>query len=112
MARFKKEKPAFTPDDREAQMISLAIDCAERQMREGTASSQIITHYLKLAASTTELEKKKVEQEIKLTEAKIEGIKSDARMEQLFSDAIAAMRSYSGTNEQTVEEDDDDEYDY
>lgn len=98
----KKRRPALTPDARENQLISLAVDLAEKQLMEGTASSQVITHYLKLGSSKERLEKAKLEEENKLLRAKTENLKSAKRQEELFEQAIKAMKHYSGR--------DDDEY--
>ena len=66
----KKIRPALTPESRENQLISLAVDLAERQLQEGTASSQVITHYLKLGSTRERQEKEKLEEEIKLLRAR------------------------------------------
>lgn len=91
-----RPKRALSPDARENQMIAYATNLAERQLREGTASSQVIVHYLKLGSSKEKLEKKLLEEQVKLAEAKTELLQSTQRMEQLYSDAIDAMRRYSG----------------
>lgn len=91
-----KVKPALTPEARENQMISLAIDLAEKQLIEGTASSQVITHYLKLGSSKERLEKEKLEKENELLRAKTEALESERRTEELYADAIAAMQKYRG----------------
>lgn len=93
-----KEKlpPVRTPEAREQQMINLAVNLAEEQLRNGTASSQIITHYLKLATVKEQLEKQKLETEVELAKAKTESLKSQKRIEDLYANAIAAMKSYSG----------------
>ena len=102
MAKFstpvstKKMRPALTPDSRENQLISLAVDCAEKQMREGTASSQVIVHYLKLGSSKERREREKLEEEIKLLRAKTEAMKSAKVVEELYTEAINAMKTYSG----------------
>jgi hypothetical protein len=77
-------------------MISLAIDCAEKQLREGTASSQVITHYLKLASTKNQLEMEKLKKENELLKAKTEAIKSAKSQEELYAKAIEAIRIYSG----------------
>jgi hypothetical protein len=77
-------------------MIELADQLAERQMREGTASAQVITHYLKLGSSRERLEQEKLGLEQELLRAKTEQIASSARQEELFSEAIRAMRAYQG----------------
>lgn len=100
-----KRPPATTPEGRENQMISLAVDLAEKQLAAGTASSQVITHYLKLATTRERLEQEKLLHENELLKAKQEQLASSQRMEELYESAIEAMRSYSGN---TAEE----EYDY
>lgn len=92
----KKTRPAITPEGRENQMIALAVDCAEKQMREGTASSQIIVHYLKLATEEARLKNKNLEIESQLAQAKIEALKAEKSREEMFKAAIDAMRSYRG----------------
>lgn len=91
-----KLRPALTPESRELQLVSLAIDLAEQQLREGTASSQVITHYLKLGTTTARLEREKLERENKLLAAKAEAIESDKERAKLYEEAIEAMRRYSG----------------
>lgn len=95
----KRGRPPLTPEARENQMISLAIDLAEEQLRDGTASSQVITHFLKLGTTKAELEKEKLAQENKLLQAKTENLQSMARMEELYAEAIKAMQNYSGNGD-------------
>lgn len=92
----RKIRPALTPESRENQLISLAVDLAEKQLQEGTASSQVITHYLKLGSTRERLEKERLEEENKLLRAKTESLQSQKRIEELYADAINAMRKYSG----------------
>lgn len=92
----KKSRPALTAEGREKQMISLAIDCAEKQLREGTASSQVITHYLKLGSTKNLLEMEKLRKENELLKAKTDAIVSAKSQEELYAKAIAAIRIYSG----------------
>ena len=99
----KKLRPALTPEARENQMIALAMDAAEEQLMNGTASSQVITHFLKLATAKAQLEKEKLELENKLIEAKTEAIGSQKEIKELYENALKAMRNYSG-------QDDPDEY--
>lgn len=98
-----RRPPATTPEARENQMVSLAIDLAEKQLAEGTASSQVITHYLKLATTREQLEKEKLSRENELLKAKVENIHSMANVEALYQDALNSMKSYSG-------QDSEDEY--
>lgn len=97
--------PARTPEAREKQMINLAIDLAEKQLREGKASSQVITHYLKLGTTKEKIERDILEKQRDLLEAKTEALKSAARIEELYEDAIKAMREYNGSSEEETDED-------
>ena len=96
MAKTRKTRPAISPEARENQMIAKAIDLAERQLDEGTASSQVITHFLKLATTKTQLEKEKLERENALLRAKTDSIQAQQRSDELFNNAIEAMKRYSG----------------
>ncbi len=91
-----KTRPALTPEARENQLISLAIDCVEERLRNGTASSQEVTHFLKLASQKARLEQEILEKQKELIEAKTESLKSEQRIEELYMQAVNAMRSYSG----------------
>lgn len=101
----KDVRPALTPEARENQLISLAVDLAERQLMEGTASSQVITHYLKLGSTKERIEKEILEKQKELISAKTESLKSSKRIEELYTNAIKAMRSYSGQNDFDGDED-------
>lgn len=92
----KRRAPASTPEIREHQLISLAVDLAEKQLSEGTASSQVITHYLKLASTKETLEKEKLKQENELLKARTDSLKSAKNVEALYKEALRAMRTYSG----------------
>lgn len=92
----KPMRPALTPEARENQMISYAVDLAEKQLREGTASSQVITHFLKLATVKEQLEREKIRQEIELQKAKTKALASDEELKVMYKDAIEAMKKYSG----------------
>ena len=95
-----KSPPVLTPEAREQQMVSLAIDLAEKQLREGTASSQVITHYLKLGSSKEKLEKEILQEQKKLVVAKTSAIEAQERVETLYADAIKAMRTYTGQGDE------------
>ena len=92
----RRSRPALTPEARENQLISLAVDLAEQQLRDGTASSQVISHYLKLGSTKASLEKEKLERENELLRAKTENLESAKRVEELYKNALDAMRNYSG----------------
>lgn len=92
----KKMRPALTPEARENQLISLAFDRAEQQLIDGTASSQVITHFLKLATVKAELEKEKLIAENEVLRAKAKAIESAEEVKVLYENALKAMRNYAG----------------
>lgn len=100
-----KQRPARTPEGRENQMIAYAIDLAEKQLLDGTASSQVITHYLKLGSMREKLERERLEEENKLLRAKTKALEDAKEIKELYEEALKAMRNYSGQG-------DDDEYEY
>ena len=89
-------RPALTPEARENQLISLAVDLVEKRLREGTASSQETTHFLKLASTKARLEKQILEKQAELITAKTESLQSQKKVEELYLNALNAMRNYSG----------------
>lgn len=91
-----KSRPALSPETRENQLIALAVDLAEKQLREGTASSQVISHFLKLGSTVANLEKERLKNEVALMQAKTESIKTAKNIENLYKEAIDAMRTYGG----------------
>lgn len=93
-------RKATTVESRQAQMVALAVDLAEQQLRDGTASAQVITHYLKLGSTKEMLEQQIMEERKKLLVAKTDAIQSAQRVEALVDDALAAFRRYSGQDEE------------
>lgn len=102
-----KMRPALTPEARENQMIALAVDVAEQQLRDGTASSQVITHFLKLATARERLERELLEREVELKKAKTELIQAEKQHGEMYKEAIAAFRKYSGYGGDEYDEDPD-----
>ena len=92
----RKRRPAATSEGRENQLISLAYDLAEKQLADGSASSQVITHLLKLASTREKLEQERLKRENLLLSAKVDAIASAKRIESLYEAALNAMRQYSG----------------
>lgn len=95
----RRMRPALTPEARENQLVSLAVDLAEKQLLEGTASSQVITHYLKLGSTKERIEREILEKQKELIEAKTQNLQSAQRIEELYADAINAMKRYSGNGD-------------
>lgn len=103
-------RPALTPEARENQLISLAIDLVEQRLIDGTASSQETTHFLKLASRKAKLEAERAELENELIKAKTQAIRDQADMKTLYQDAIKAMQRYSGHYSDNESEEIYDEY--
>ena len=106
----KRIRPALTPEARENQLIALAVDLVQQRLIDGSASSQETTHFLKLGSMKNQLEMEKLREENKLLKAKTESIQSAKRVEELYAEAINAMRRYSGNRSSSDEGDGQYEY--
>lgn len=102
----KRARTPISPENRENQLIALAMDRAEQQLRDGTASSQVITHFLKLGTAKAELEKEKLKKENAVLEAKAKAYEAGEERKELYENAIRAMIEYGGRGDP----DDYDEY--
>lgn len=102
---------ARSPQERENQLIEAAVDLAETQLRNGEASAQVITHYLKLGSSRERLEQKRLENEVALLQTKREVMESEKRVEHLIAEALQAMRVYSGNADPEEPSEYDEQYD-
>lgn len=102
----KKSRPMLTPEARENQMIALAEALAEKQLREGTASSQVISHYLKLGSSKERLERENMELDKELKKAKTENLRAATKTEEEYREVILALKKYSGYDEEDEEDED------
>lgn len=92
-------RPGLTPEAREDQLINLATNLAESQLRDGTASSQVISHFLKMGSTKERIEKEILSEQKDLIKAKTEALRSEKRVEELYSEALNAMRRYAGQEE-------------
>lgn len=100
-----RRRPATTPSGRENQLISAAVDLAEKQLRDGTASAQVISHFLKLGSSREALEQERLARENELLQVKAEAMASQKRVEELYTKALNAMRSYAGNEPLEIPDD-------
>lgn len=100
----RRMRPALTPEARESQLISMATDLIEQRLRDGTASSQETTSIIKGTLAKARLEVEILKRQKDLIEAKTESLKTGARLEELYTNAMNAMRRYNG---QDSEDDDD-----
>lgn len=105
-------RPGLSVESREGQLVSLAYDEAEKRIRNGTATSQLLTHFLKLGTSLAELSKEKLRNENQLLEAKTSKINSEKNSEELYSKALKAFGIYRGEDDSEDYEEDYDDYDY
>lgn len=96
-----RRRPATTPEQRELELSAAAYDLAETQIRDGTASSQVITHFLKAGSMRERLEQQRIQHEIELGQVKMENLQAQTRVEELYVEAIEAMKSYSGLSGDT-----------
>jgi hypothetical protein len=92
----RRRSPARTPEAREDEVAGAAYDLAEEQIQAGTASSQVITHFLKAGSRRERMEQLRMQHEIELMEVKKEQLEGQKRVEELYLSALEAMRSYSG----------------
>jgi len=92
----RRRPPARTPEEREMQLADAAYDLAEEQIESGSASSQVITHFLKMGSTRERLEQERMRHEMELMEVKKAQLEGQKHMEELFVEAINAMRSYQG----------------
>lgn len=92
----RRQTPARTPEARENQLIGLAMELVEQQLRDGSVTSQVLTHFLRLATVKEKLQNEKLRSDLKVAEAKIKQIESQEDIKEMYSQALAAMKSYSG----------------
>lgn len=104
--RKPKRPPATTLEGRENQLVAAAFDLAEQQINNGTATSQVITHFLKLGATREQLEQERLKHENELLTAKVDALASQARVEELYKNALQAMRTYAGFSEEDAIDED------
>ena len=100
-----KSRPATNPKDREDELINLAVGLAEQQLRDGTASTQVIVHYLKLGSTRGMLEQEMLENKTKMIKAQTESIESSKKVEELYKNALNAMQIYNGSRNEDDPED-------
>lgn len=99
----KRIRPALTPEAREQQLIGLAVDLVEKRLLEGTASSQEVTHFLKLASTREKMERDILREQAKLIKAKTQNLESVQEIKDLYANALQAMRAYTGSGRQEDE---------
>jgi hypothetical protein len=96
--------PATTPEARENQLIAMAYEAAEQQIADGKASSQVLTHFLKMGTARERLEQERLKNENELLKAKVGSLAQADRIEKMYSEALSAMRRYSAHEEEVIEE--------
>lgn len=106
-SEISRERPATSPEAREDQIIALAMDEAEKRIRNGTASNQLLCEFIRMGSTKHKLEKEKLANEVKLVEAKTGSIEAAKKVDEMYAEAIDAMRLYSGH----VSDDEEEDYD-
>ena len=101
--KTRLRRTAMNQEARENQLVAMAVDLAEQQLLNGTASSQVITHYLKLGSMKEKQEFEIREKQKELLVAKTESLQSSKRIEELYVNALNAMRNYNGSNDNSDE---------
>jgi hypothetical protein len=100
----KRGRPAKTLEARENQLIAMSMDVIEEQLRDRTASSQILTEFARRGSVKEQLEKEKLRQEVEALKAKVEAMKASITSEEVYKNALDAMRSYTGSNVEVYED--------
>lgn len=99
----RRRAPATTPEARERQLQAMAFDLAEKQLRDGTASSQVISQLIKSASTRERLEQDRLGREVELLAIRAEAIASEQRVEQMYGEAMRAFATYSGNEPEAIE---------
>lgn len=92
----RKKRPALSPEARENQLINEAYDLVEERFQDGTATAQETVHFLRLGSQKNQMEMEKLRKENELLTAKTDALQSAKRVEELYADALSAMKLYSG----------------
>lgn len=102
----RRRSPAKTPDERESVLISMAMDRAEQQIADGSASSQLLTHFAKLGSSRERLEQERLRNENEVLRKKVESMEAAIDVKHLMEEALGAFQGYSGKIQEPDDEDD------
>ena len=100
----KGRRKAQSPEEREAQLISLAMDRVEERMMNGTASSQEYVHFLRAASTKERYEREKVALELELVKAKTENLRMQQKNEEMYANALRAFKRYTGATDEDEED--------
>lgn len=107
----RRRSPAKTPEERESMLISMAMDRAEQQIADGSASSQLLTHFAKLGSSREKLEQERLRNEVQVLQKKVETMEAAVDVKNLMEEALLAFKGYSGQSTKKDDEEDDFYYD-
>lgn len=99
----RRRSPAKTPEERESILVSMAMDRIEQQIADGTASSQVLTHFAKLGSSRESLEQERLRNENEVLRKKVETMQAAVDVKNLMTEALKAFRGYSGEDEEPVD---------
>jgi hypothetical protein len=102
---WTQSRPATSREARQAQLENLAMDLAEKQLRSGEASSQVITQFLRSASTRGRVEELRLKAEVDLMKARKAHIESQEEMHKLFKEAVQAMGAYHFEGDETDDQD-------
>jgi hypothetical protein len=105
----RRRSPARSPEERESVLIAKSLSLIEKQIDDGTASSQVLSLYAKLGSSRERLEQERLRNENEVLRKKVETMEAAVDVKNLMEDALSAFRGYSGKPD--AEDEDDDYYD-
>lgn len=105
MPAERRSSTPLSQEARENQIISLAYDLVEQRLRDGTASAQEVTYWLRYGSRKDKLEQEMMEAKNEVLRAKADAIKAVEKSERMYAEAIRAFRAYGGEGD---EEDYDD----
>lgn len=98
-SKLDTRRPYMTPEGRENDVVAMAYDLAEKQIREGTVSSQVLAIFLKAGAKKERLEREILEEQKKLITAKTENLESERKDKVAYEEVLAAIKRYRGEEE-------------
>lgn len=88
--------PGTTPKAREDQLIAMAYDKVEERIKNDTVTGAELVQILKWGSTKETLERELMERDLQLKMAKTEALQSSKQIEELYKQAMSAMRTYQG----------------
>lgn len=90
--------------ERERENMFLATELAAKQLRDGTAKAQVVTHYLRMSSPREDIERRMMEAKIALLEGQLAACQNDMATQALIIEALESLREYRGSGEVQYED--------